>query len=332
MDTYLIKKSDVEKILTMKDCVEVTEEAFRLYGEEKVQMPPKSYLYFEDYFGDLRCMPAYIRDKNTAGIKAVNVHPDNHNANLPTVMATILLIDPKTGFPVAVMDGTHITNMRTGAAGGIASKYLAKENCPKAAFIGAGIQAVTQVQAMMITKPMVSQIDIFDINKEHAEKFAQYCSDNYSVSTRIADSINDACADASIINCTTSTRTPIVMKADVSPGAHINAIGADAKGKQELDSSLLKNAKVVIDDWVQSSHSGEINIPVHNNEFTQKDVAGELGKIIAKNIKLRQSDKDITIFDSTGLAVQDLINAWHVHKLMVVEGDPSGLQTVKIFD
>ncbi|RME19523.1 MAG: ornithine cyclodeaminase family protein, partial [Candidatus Zixiibacteriota bacterium] len=155
MDTHLIKKSDVERVLTMEDTLRVTEDAFRLYGLGKVQMPPKSYLYFEDYFGDLRCMPAYIRDLGAAGIKAVNVHPDNHNANLPTVMATILLVDPKTGFPLAVMDGTHITSMRTGAAGGIAAKYLAKKECKKAAYIGAGMQAETQLAAMVIVKPDV---------------------------------------------------------------------------------------------------------------------------------------------------------------------------------
>jgi alanine dehydrogenase len=332
MDTYLIKKSDVERVLTMEDCFRVTEEAFRLYGEDKVQMPPKSYLYFEDYFGDLRCMPAYIRDKGAAGIKAVNVHPDNYNANLPTVMATILLIDPKTGFPLAVMDGTHITNMRTGAAGGIASKYLAKENCSKAAFIGAGIQAMTQLEAMVIAKPNLKNIGIFDIDKNHSEKFAAYCTDKFNMNATIADSIHDACADADIINCTTSSRKPIVMKDDVRAGAHINAIGADAMGKQELDSSILKSSKVVIDDWVQSSHSGEINIPVHNKVFTQDDVAAELGKTVANNLAVRQSDDDITIFDSTGLAVQDLINAWHVYNKIVNEGDPSGLQTVKIFD
>lgn len=332
MDTYLIKKSDVERVLTMEDCFRVTEEAFRLYGEEKVQMPPKSYLYFEDYFGDLRCMPSYIRDKGAAGIKAVNVHPDNHNANLPTVMATILLVDPKTGFPLAVMDGTHITNMRTGAAGGIASKYLAKKNCSKATFIGAGIQAMTQIEAMVIAKPEIKEISIFDIDKNHSEKFAAYCTDKFRLKAVIANSIHDACANADIINCTTSSRKPIVMKNDVPPGAHINAIGADAMGKQELDSAILKIAKVVIDDWVQSSHSGEINVPVHNKEFTQDDVAAELGKTVAQKLAVRKSDQDITIFDSTGLAVQDLSNAWHVYNKIVNEGDPSHLQTVKIFD
>jgi len=332
VDTYLIKKSDVEKALTMKDCFEVTETAFRLYGEGKVQMPPKSYLYFEDYFGDLRCMPAYVRDIGAAGIKAVNVHPDNSNANLPTVMATILLVDPKTGFPLAVMDGTHITNMRTGAAGGIASKYLAKANCKKAAFIGAGVQARTQLSAMLIARPAIKEVAVFDIDKERAEAFAKHCVDDFTLNAGVAGSINEACAGADIINCTTSTRKPIVMKADVSPGAHINAIGADAKGKQELDPAILPHARVVIDDWVQASHSGEINVPVSHDQFTQKDIAAELGEVVAKGLKVRTSDNDITIFDSTGLAVQDLMTAWHVYKLVMAGSDKSKLQAVRIFD
>ena len=331
MDTHLIKRSDVERVLTMEDCVKATEDAFRLYGEGMTQMPPKSYLYFTDYFGDLRCMPAYIPDIGAAGIKAVNVHPDNRNAHLPTVMATILLIDPKTGFPLAIMDGTHITNMRTGAAGGIAARYLAKENCVKAAFIGAGMQAETQVMAMMVTRPTVKDISIFDINRETADKFAKFCKDNYGIAAKVTGSIHDACAGADIINCTTSSRKPIVMKADVPAGAHINAIGADAKGKQELDPAILKIAKVVIDDWVQASHSGEINVPVHDNQLTEKDIAAELGKVIAEKKKVRTSDNDITIFDSTGLALQDLVNAWHVYNVFVKTGELDKLQTVQIF-
>lgn len=314
----------------MKDCMAATENAFRYYGEKKVQMPAKSYLYFEDYFGDLRCMPAYIRDLGAAGIKAVNVHPDNRNAHLPTVMATILLIDPKTGFPLAVMDGTHITNMRTGAAGGVAIKYLAKADCKKIAFIGSGIQARTQLEAAMLARPKLSQMAVFDIDKDKAAEFAKFCSEKFNLQSIVASSIHEACEGADIIDTTTSSRKPIVKKSDVPKGAHINAIGADAKGKQELDSEILKVAKVVIDDWEQASHSGEINVPIHNGVISRKDIAGELGKVVAKNKKIRTSDDDITVFDSTGLAIQDLVTAWHVYQTMV-KGQHESLQPFGLF-
>jgi len=121
------------------------------------------------------------------------------------------------------------------------------------------------------------------------------------------------------------------MKSDVSPGAHINAIGADAIGKQELDGAILSVAKVVIDDWVQASHSGEINVAVSSGSFKQSDVAAEFGKVVAENQTVRQSDDDITVFDSTGLALQDLMTAWHVYTLMTKDGI-GDLQTVRIFD
>lgn len=330
MDTYLIKKTEIEKVLTMKDCMEATEDAFRYYGKGKVQMPPKSYLYFEDYFGDLRCMPAYIPELGAAGIKAVNVHPENRHAGLPTVMATILLIDPKTGFPLAVMDGTHVTNMRTGAAGGIAIKYLAKDRCKKIAFIGAGNQAQTQLEAAMLARPRLAQATVFDLDKTKAASFATFCKEKFGLEATVADSIHDACAGADIINTTTSSRKPIVMLKDVPKGAHINAIGADAKGKQELDPEILKVAKVVIDDWEQASHSGEINVPISNGQFSHKDVAGELGKVVAKHTKIRKSDDDITVFDSTGLAIQDLTTAWHVYQVMS-KGHSESLQPFGLF-
>jgi alanine dehydrogenase len=139
--TYIIKRSEIENVLGMGEYINIVEEAFKLYGEGKVQMPAKVYLSFDK--GDLRCMPAYLPSMKAAGVKNVNVHPGNKE--LPAVMATITLFDPETGFPLAIMDGTYITQMRTGAAGGIAAKYLSREDSKAAGFIGAGVQAESQL-------------------------------------------------------------------------------------------------------------------------------------------------------------------------------------------
>ncbi|HUT29525.1 MAG TPA: hypothetical protein VMX13_07025 [Sedimentisphaerales bacterium] len=147
--TYLIKRTRLEAVFNMSDYIAAIEEAFVLYGNAGVQMPAKVYLSFDK--GDLRCMPAYIPSMAVAGVKNVNVHP--LNKDLPTVMATITLVDPETGFPLAVMDGTHITKMRTGAAGGVAAKYLSRQDSQTAAFVGAGTQARTQLEALLITRP-----------------------------------------------------------------------------------------------------------------------------------------------------------------------------------
>jgi alanine dehydrogenase len=212
----------------------------------------------------------------------------------------------------------------------VAIKYLAKDNCNKIAFVGAGIQARTQLEAAMLARPKLSEVSVFDLDKNKSMEFAQYCQSKFKLKAAVAGSIHEACQGADIIDTTTSSRNPIVMKEDVPKGAHINAIGADAKGKQELDSEILKDAKVVIDDWEQASHSGEINVPFSSGIISKNDIAGELGKVVAKHQKIRKSDDDITIFDSTGLAIQDLVTAWHVYQTMT-KGQDESLQPFGLF-
>ncbi len=313
MQTILIKRADVEKVLDMRACVESVETAFRLSGLKKVKMPPKAFLYFENFNGDLRTMSAYLPDLPIAGMKSVNVHPDNANKQLPTVMAIILLIDPATGMPLALIDGTYITNMRTGAAGGVASKYLANKEIEKAGFVGAGTQARYQLDAIMLVHPEIRQVAAYDINHDKLLGFLEYASSKYNVDAIGADELKDAVSGCGIVSTTTSSRRPLFDDSIVSPGTHINAIGADAEGKQELSASVLKKSVLVIDDWIEASHSGEINVPVHMGELTRNDINAELGEIITGQKIGRMSPSDITVFDSAGLALQDIVTAWNVY-------------------
>ena len=305
----MIGKSAIKTAFTMEDYVKTVEKAFKLYGNEKVQMPPKQYLSFPD--GDLRCMPCYIlRPKHIAGVKNVNVHPGNRDKGLPTVMATITLFDPDTGYPLAIMDGTHITNMRTGAAGAVAAKYLARDYCEVAAFVGAGAQAMTQLEGLMITKPEISKIVVSDKSKDNIDKFVEFTKNNYDwIDIEIADSIRNAVKNADIVTTTTPVRSPIVKAEYIRKGTHINAIGADGPGKQELSVDLIKNATVIIDEWEQASHSGEINVAVSDYGFTKADIYGNIGEIVTGKKVGRTSNDEITVFDSTGLGLQDIASA-----------------------
>ncbi|MHC4635603.1 MAG: ornithine cyclodeaminase family protein, partial [Planctomycetota bacterium] len=256
MSTYIIKRPEVEEVFGMKDYISTIEKAFRLYGEGKVQMPAKVYLTFEK--GDLRCMPAYLPAMEAAGVKNVNAHPGNKG--LPAVMAVITLIDPDTGFPIAIMDGTHITKMRTGAAGAVAARYLSREDSKVAGFVGAGVQAETQLEALLIVRPELARIIAYDINEANMKNFARDTKNRYGLDVEWAGSVEDAVKNADIVTTTTPVRRPIVKAEYVRPGTHINAIGADALGKQELDTKILKQARIVIDNWEQASHGGEINV------------------------------------------------------------------------
>jgi alanine dehydrogenase len=317
METLIIKKADIVRVLDMPSCIDSVETAFRLYGQKKVQMPARSYLTFDNFNGDLRGMSAYIPDFPIAGIKAVNVHPDNRLQQMPTLMATIILIDPRNGFPLAVMDGTYITNMRTGAGGAVATEHLANEEIETMGFVGAGTQARFLLDAILLVRPGISKIKAYDINETQSQNFKHYCETNYRIKCEIVDEIGGAVSDCGIVNTSTSSRRPLFNERFVSPGTHINAMGADAEGKQELASSVLKRARVVIDDWTEASHTGEINVPVHMGEINRGNIYAELGEIVTGQKKGRESGDDITIFDSAGLALQDIVTAWTVYKRLI---------------
>jgi alanine dehydrogenase len=327
MKTLVITKRHVARVLTPQVANRAVEKAFKAYGLGQVQMPAKSYLQFER--GDLRAMPAYMNGQgfHVAGIKSVNVHPENRAYNLPTVMAVVVLADPETGFPLAILDGTYLTAMRTGAAGALATKLLSKKEANSAGFVGCGSQARTLLACTMSERKLKT-IKVWKRNQESqsANEFCRWAKKAFSLQTFTAENIDEVTTNVDILFTTTPARKALVNK--VSPGVHINAMGADAKGKQEIHPKILKRAKLVIDDWVQASHSGEINVSLKRRQITRKDIYAALGEIAAGKKKGRTSEKEITIFDSTGLAIQDLACASVVYEKLK---DKRGIMRVSLF-
>lgn len=317
MESLLLSDEEIRKLISIKEVMGVVELAFREKGLGHVQMPPKVYLYFSKYNGDLRAMPSYLERMDVSAVKIVNVHPENRvKYDLPTVMAIIVLIDPKNGFPIAIMSGKTITDMRTGAAGGIAAKYLAKRNSKIVGFIGAGAQARTQLAALLEVFGSFDEVRVWSRSDETKRKFKEEMDAKYGDLCQIltVKSVEEAVRDADIVVTVTPSRRPLVMKDWVSPGTHFNCIGADAPGKEEIDPMILKGAKIVVDDWEQASHSGEINVPLSKGLMSEDDVWAELGEIVAGKKAGRTSDEEITVFVSTGLAIQDAVTANLVYK------------------
>ena len=303
----------------METTIKVVEKAFRDYGNKQVQMPPKGYLNFEIYHGDLRAMPAYLPDLDIAGVKIVNCHPENRKYDLPTAMALIILNDPKTGAPISIMDGTYLTNMRTGAAGAIATKYLGRKDSKILGLVGAGAQAITQLLALRKVMQL-EKVKVVDKDLSYARRFAEKEASKFGVDIEVTDVKNVVKAD--VISTITPSHQPIVKFEWITPGTHINAIGADAKGKQELDPRILKNSKtkIVIDDWEQASRSGEINVPFSQGLINKNDIYGTLGEIVAGLKAGRENYEEITVFDSTGLGIQDISTAYEVYKIAMERG------------
>ena len=296
MPTLLLDRNSIKSLIRMSDVINVVEEAFRMCGEGRGKMPAKTYLSLEH--GDFRAMPAAL--PGSAGVKWVNVHPENPSRGLPSIMAILVYNDPETGYPLAIMDATEITAYRTGAAAAIASKYLTRLDSHTIGIIGAGFQAHTQILAHADLFDSIS-ISVFDVSETAVDKLMHSFSQFPIRSCSIQEAV------ASDIVCTlTPSRSPIIKKAWITPGTHINAIGADAPGKQELDPSILKEAVVIVDDIKQASSSGEINVPIQKGIYSVGEVYGTLAEVVAGKKKGRAHNNDVTVFDSTGIAVEDI--------------------------
>ncbi len=316
-DTILLKQSEIKGLVSMKEVIDSVEAGFTAYAKREVQMPAKKYLFFPE--GDLRVMPCYVRGREEAAVKCVNVHPKNPiNNELPTVMAIIELIDPKTGFPLAVMDGTWVTDMRTGASAGVATKYLARPDSETLGIIGAGRQACTQLMAMDEVMK-IEKAKVYCRTCSTRTKFARNATATYGFEVEAVKSPKEAVKDVDVVVTTTPSRKPLIKVDWISSGTHINAMGADAPSKQELDTNLLQKSKIVVDSWEQAKHSGEINVPVSQGILKRNDIHAKLGEIIIGKKVGREKD-EITIFDSTGLAVQDTVTAWQIYRKVLEKG------------
>jgi alanine dehydrogenase len=311
--TLVLTGGQVEKLLDMKEVIVAVEDAFRYKGQGKVQMPAKVYLDFPKYGGDLRTMPSYVEALDISAVKIVNSHPNNFQEHgMRTVMGTLLLIDPRTGAPLAFMDATHLTGMRTGAASAVASKYLAKPRPRVLGVVGAGNQAKTQILALMTQYGGFEAVRVCDTYPERAWELVRDFGKRYQDRLPCIEAVpspRECVTGAEIVVTATPSRKPIVMNDWVTKGTHFNCIGADAPGKQELDPMILKRARVVIDDWEQASHSGEINVPLHAGIFSRREVHAEIGEVVAGLRSGRESDEQVTVFCSTGLAIQDCVTA-----------------------
>ena len=303
MKTLLLTQQDVRALCTMERAIEAVERAFAAHGRGEALMPPKVYLGLPQHGGDFRAMPSYAA--GAAGVKWINSHPNNPGRHhLPAVIGLYILSDPDTAMPLAIMDATWLTAVRTGAGAAVATRHLAKKSPKTLGLIGAGVQAHTLVEAHRVLYPDI-QVLCTDASSEVSFRFA-------SAHRARAAQVHEVAA-CDVVCTSTPSRSPVVKRAFIKPGAHINAIGADAPGKQELDPQILLDARVFIDDAEQALESGEVNVPLHVGTLSREHIRGTLGEVIAEKKRGREHDDDITVFDSTGLAIQDLALARVIH-------------------
>lgn len=302
MSKEIVSDQEVKDSLDMGELITELERTFKSYYNGQSEMPSKSYVNIPEHNGDFRSMPARVKTDNIdlAGLKWVNVHPENKD--LPTVMASVVINDPETGKPLNFLEGSELTRYRTGAVSGLATKFMTPSDVESLGIIGCGQQSYTQVKAISEVRD-IEDIFISDISDKNIKNFI----DKFGSSFDVHKSDNQKVMKNSEVVCTlTPTREPIVtIDNEKYDYHHINSIGADAEGKQEIKSNITSKRKIVVDDIDQASHSGEVNVPISNNLISQEDLLS-LGKLISQEIDYRE---DKSLFDSTGLAIQDITAA-----------------------
>ncbi|MBN1856727.1 MAG: ornithine cyclodeaminase family protein [Dehalococcoidia bacterium] len=319
----LLSASDLNGTLRMQDVLQHVERAFGERGLGRSEMPAKTYLHFPQHDGVLLVMPGSLPQMEQAGVKLISVHTRNPVVHgLPTLLSTIVLISPDTGEPVCIMDGSYVTGMRTGAATGVATKLLARKDSRVLGIIGAGFEGPFQLEAVRHVLQL-EKVLVNDLIAEKAKNLAALAR-GFGLSARACETAEEVVRSCDVLVTATPSDRPIVKDEWMHEGMHLNCVGSYAAGKQEIESAILRRAMVVVDDWEQASHAGEINVPVSNGEFDRSGVYAELPEIAAGLKPGRMDDAAITVFDTTGLAVQDVVTAWAAFRV----AEERGLGTV----
>jgi len=321
METLLLNKEEVGSLIDLDAVLAAVEDGYRSFNSGLVVQPkimdvvmPGTHTGI-DFKGGLDMGARYISLKASSG-----GYDNNPKIGLPTGMNTVLLFDANTSALKCIMDGTYITGCRTGAAGAISVKYLARADAEKLCVIGAGSQARRQLRAMMRERKL-TEVRVWDALPEFLDAYVKEMSAETGLKMRKCGTAEEAVRGADIVVTTTRGRSgPIVKKEWIQPGTHITAIGADTQGKQELDADVFAGAKVVTDSTNLCVDRGETWNAVRAGILRAEDVHAEIGEIILGRKPGRENPQEVTIFDTVGMAIQDIVTAAMLYKGALEKG------------
>ena len=311
--TLILTQSDVAALLSIEECTEAVEHVFRLYGEGKTQTP--GVLGVRAREGGFHIKAGVLQLNRTYFAAKINANfPQNPTRiGLPTIQGVIVLSDADHGYPLAVMDSTEITGQRTAAATAVAAKYLARHESKTLTICGCGIQGRVSLHALMRLFPL-EQVFVYDVDSTRSEKFANDLSAELAIAINAVDQVEDATLQSDICVTCTPSKQFYLKPEHIAPGTFIAAVGADNEDKQELDPMLLGRSKVIVDLLDQCATIGELHHALDQKVMTRDHVYAELGEVVAATKSGRTSNDEVIIFDSTGMALQDVVTAALVYE------------------
>lgn len=314
----IIPKEKIQEVFSMRDAIESNKQAFRIYSNGESSVPLRTNIDISKYAGQSLFMPAYVESLNAIGIKIVSVFPQNNSKNLPVCPAEMLLMDGETGIIKAIIDGTYLTQIRTGAASGVATEVLSNKNSKIGALIGTGGQAFHQLEAMLEARPNLDEVRIFSRNQEKVFSFIDSATpmlSRFKAKLLGVTTSDDAIKDADIITLITTSKIPVINGDLVKKGAHINGVGSYTEEMHEIDEkTLIKASKIYVDSLSATlEEAGDLITPLKKNIISKNNITGEIGSLLLSNISGRKHADEITVFKTVGMAVMDIVAAHNIY-------------------
>jgi alanine dehydrogenase len=335
----LLTEDDVKAVLTMDDLIETMTSAMQRFSTGSVVQPVRSVVVVNEhaFFG---VMPAYVRSARSPGeqsdaslgAKLVTVFESNTARGLPTHLAAIALLDPETGALRALLDGRYITESRTAAVSAVTSRALARKTASSLAIIGSGVQARSHFEALSRVHRL-RQVTVWSPNKERREQFVDWCltgvrpvsdtSPTPAIRVAAVDHAGEAVVGADLIVLATSSPTPVIENNWVKPGAHVMSVGACRPNQREMDPELVQRGRLFVDSRAAALvESGDVVMGIQEGRFTADHIRAEIGELVnpSSGARGRETDHDVTIFKSLGLAVEDVTAADLAYRRAVERG------------
>lgn len=320
----IINRSDVERLLPVKDCVEVMARAMRATSRGEVTLPIRQFMPVPGASGKLAIMPGTLGDPACFGIKLVCKYDRAHGDPLGTHVGMVMLFDSIKGIPLAMVEGSSLTAIRTSAASALATRYLAREDATRLAIIGTGEQAMRHVAAMLAVRT-IKQISVWGRDAQRAKSFADKVASCSGLLVSVHGDVADAVERADIICTATSAKTPVLLGADLRPGQHINLVGSAIPTTAEVDDEAVARSRYYVDYRPAAlAAAGELLGVIESGCLDESHIVGEIGEVVSGTVPGRRSDEEITIYKSLGVASQDLAAAYAVWELAVA--DTSGIE------
>jgi ornithine cyclodeaminase len=314
----ILSKQDMQKILTVKDAISTVKQAYSIYSSGKSIVPQRVNIDIPKYNGQSLFMPGYVEDLDIAGVKIVSVFPKNAEKGIASVLAKMVLINGETGEVCCMMDGTYLTQLRTGAASGAATDLLARTDAENMVLFGTGGQAAAQLESVLEVRN-IRNVEVVGLNRDKALEFAKNMQkelESYGANISVCENVDTAVSGADVITVVTTSKKPVFDGRSVKKGTHINGVGSYTPEMQELDEYIVQKAgKVFVDSRdAVLSEAGDLIIPMEKGLIGIDRITGELGEVIAGRLPGRTDMDEITIFKTVGIAVTDIVTANSIYK------------------